>query len=112
MSRRGSRSPDISAIEDRAISQSEKMARIRAEMAEEARERMERLALAQSSETVVQRLARSHGGNFEAEAERVSRRSRHLDDIENLKVMRDPCPRCGVRADMHAEFGCNRWRPR
>lgn len=23
---------------------------------------------------------------------------------------RDPCGFCGVRADVHAEFGCKRWR--
>jgi hypothetical protein len=25
-------------------------------------------------------------------------------------VLRDPCLRCGVRADLHAELGCKRWR--
>ena len=25
-------------------------------------------------------------------------------------VTRDPCARCGVRADLHAANGCNRWR--
>lgn len=24
---------------------------------------------------------------------------------------RDPCGFCGVRADVHDEFGCKRWRP-
>lgn len=27
-------------------------------------------------------------------------------------VRRDPCPKCGVRADKHGEFGCKRWRVR
>lgn len=25
-------------------------------------------------------------------------------------VDRDPCQRCGVRKDVHDEFGCRRWR--
>lgn len=30
---------------------------------------------------------------------------------EKLRVDREPCPRCGVRADLHDEFGCSRRPP-
>lgn len=116
MNRRGSK--DISAIEDRIISQSERAARIRAEMAAEAQENMERLAAASmlSSTAIVdphngkRNLPRNHGSNFAAEAERVARRKLSKDDVENQRVSRDPCFKCGVRQDQHGEFGCKTWR--
>jgi hypothetical protein len=116
MSIRGSRSPDISAIEDRILSQGERAARLRAEAAQEAQERELRLleadlrtAPTKNAESRV--LNRSHGGNFAAEAERVARRQGRLDDVESLRTDREPCGFCGTRADKHAEFGCKRWRP-
>lgn len=113
MSIRGSRAPDISAIEDRVISQSERAARIRSEAAAEALEYEKRLREAEvrtaAPNNSVAR-ARSHGGNFAAEAERVDRRRMRDSDVENQRTLRDPCVRCGVRADKHDEFGCKRWR--
>lgn len=116
MSIRGSRSPDISAIEGRIISQSERAARLRAEAAQEALEREQRLweadlrtSPSKNAESRV--LNRSHGGNFVAEAERVARRQGRISDVENLRADREPCGFCGTRADKHAEFGCKRWRP-
>lgn len=114
MSIRGSRSPDISAIEDRIISQSERAAKIRAEAAAEALEREQRLQAAQifSINAIADsenRLARSHGSNFAAEAERVLKRRMSESDVESRRTLRDPCVRCGVRADRHAQFGCKRW---
>lgn len=114
MSVRGSRSPDISAIEDRVISQSERAARIRAEAAAEALEHERRLQVAEVRTAAPNNSlarARSHGSNFAAEAERVERRRVHTHDVENQRAFRDPCVRCGVRADRHAEFGCKRWSP-
>lgn len=116
MSIRGSRSPDISAIEGRIISQSERAARLRAEAAQEALEREDRLRRASELGGTVNAsdralLPRSHGGNFAAEAERVERRRGRLGDVENLRTDREPCGFCGTRADKHAEFGCKRWRP-
>lgn len=115
MSIRGSRSPDISAIEGRIISQSERAARIRNEAAAEAAERERKLQAAQifSSHAMADsehRLSRSHGGNFSAGAERVMRRKMADGDVEARRTLRDPCVKCGVRADRHAEFGCKRWR--
>lgn len=113
MSIRGSRSPNFSAIEDRVISQSERAARIRTEAAAEALEYEKRLREAEvrtaAPNNSVAR-ARSHGGNFAAEAERVERRRVHNHDVENQRTFRDPCVKCGVRADHHAQFGCKRWR--
>jgi hypothetical protein len=116
MSIRGSRSPDISAIEDRVISQSERAARLRAEAAQEAQEREMRLweadlrtAPSKNAESRV--LNRSHGGNFAAEAERVARRKNIEILTEARRLDREPCGFCGTRADKHAEFGCKRWRP-
>lgn len=116
MSIRGSRSPDISAIEDRIISQSERAARIRNEAAAEAAERERKLQAAQifSSHAMAdsdRHLSRSHGGNFSAEAERVLKRRMSESDVENRRTDREPCGFCGTRADKHGEFGCKRWRP-
>lgn len=109
MNRRGSK--NISAIEDRIISQTERAAAIRAEAAQEAQEREERYRLAASTGTVVKPLPRGHGSNIEVQRERADNRARRRDDVENRRVSRDPCPFCGTRADRHAEFGCKRWRP-
>lgn len=116
MSIRGSRSPDISAIEDRVLSQGERAAKLRAEAAQEAQEREARRLSAEMLSSIAiaypeRRLSRSHGGNFAAEAERVARRQGRLGDVENLRTDREPCGFCGTRADMHREFGCKRWRP-
>lgn len=104
MNRRGSK--NISAIEDRIISQTERAAQIRAEAAQEAQEREERYRLAATKP-----LPRGHGSNIEVQRERADNRARRRDDVENRRVSRDPCPFCGTRADRHAEFGCKRWRP-
>ena len=32
--------------------------------------------------------------------------SPHRDDIASTVQDREPCGRCGVRADVHAQFGC------
>ena len=116
MSIRGSRSPDISAIEGRIISQSERAARLRAEAAQEALEREDRLRRASELGGTVNAsdralLPRSHGGNFAAEAERVAKRKQSEIMAEARRTDREPCGFCGTRADKHAEFGCKRWRP-
>ncbi len=112
MNRRGSK--NISAIEDRIISQTERAAAIRAEAAQEAQEaqeREERYRLAASTITLPKPLPRGHGSNIEVQRERADNRARSRDDVENRRVNRDPCPLCGTRADRHTEFGCKRWRP-
>jgi hypothetical protein len=100
-------------MSDQPISQSERVARIRAEAAQEAQEREDRLwgaeirtAMPSKSES----RARSHGGNFAAEAERVLKRRLNEEGLEERRALRDPCTFCGVRADHHEQFGCKRWR--
>lgn len=44
------------------------------------------------------------------EIERVARKNRDSHGAMSLIQDRDPCPKCGVRADKHREFGCKRWR--
>lgn len=34
---------------------------------------------------------------------------RRPDDVADQRVHRDPCVRCGVRADHHANRGCRRY---
>ena len=97
MSIRGSRSPDISAIEDRIISQTERAARIRAEAAEEARIREERLSNAMALTGKPPEVSKYYAPV-------------HAPGRAENRVSRDPCTFCGVRADKHAEFGCKRWR--
>lgn len=107
MNRHGSR--DISAIEDRLISQTERAAMIREQAAAEAKEREDRLKVAQIQSCTAY-LPRSHGSNFAAEAQRVARKAERRGDVEDLIKNRDPCVACGTRRDRHNEFGCKRWR--
>ncbi len=51
----------------------------------------------------------SSGSNKAAIAARVEARMTERESVEPAP-MRDPCGFCGVRADMHDEFGCKRWR--
>lgn len=96
MSRSTPKTPNISAIEDRAIDRAERMERIRAEMRAEAAQRVERLSIAQSTGTVARSILPPPG--------------RRSDDVEHLILGRDPCARCGTRRDKHDQFGCKRWR--
>lgn len=41
-------------------------------------------------------------------AHKVVSSPRDPDHIESLRQHRDPCPRCGVRADLHDAHGCGR----
>ena len=90
MSRRGSRSPDISAIEDRVIAQSERAA--------EAAERERRFANASMMTSwSPDRLNEPLSPRIAGKAEQ--------------RVERDPCARCGVRKDRHDDAGFgHRWR--
>lgn len=99
------------------ISQSERAARIRAEAAQEAQEREDRL------KGVMMLSSTFHGGepatgrkrhhDPQVIEERVIRlsegRARLIEDAHNAP-QREPCVACGVRADRHVEFGCKRWR--
>lgn len=91
-------------------------AQIRAECALEAAaiEERRKLAVIQNNLAITRLggLGRSHGSNREAQAERVS--SKEAARIQALEsaVNRDPCLHCGVRADLHDEQGCKRWRGR
>lgn len=40
---------------------------------------------------------------------RFNKVTRHSADVERLRTDRDPCIRCGVRKDRHAEAGCRRY---
>ena len=104
-------SPNLSAIEDHAIAQSERAARIRAEMAAEAAERVERLSVAeiQSPHSYLPTTG-APTRHLTADEVRAGRRIARSDDCDSLRVNRDPCPYCGVRADKHGESGCKRWR--
>lgn len=53
---------------------------------------------------------RASGANHAAIEERVEQRRGQRDDIEKLIQLRDPCVRCRVRRDLHADLGCKRWR--
>lgn len=117
MNRRGSK--NISAIEDRILSQTERAAQIRAEAAAEAADMTHNRAAAQmfSNVAIVDRtkdgqrnLPRGHGSNLAVQAERAQKRAQSMDDVENRRVARDTCFNCGVRQDKHREFGCKRWR--
>lgn len=111
MTRRTSHTPNLSAINISAMDKAERIARIRAEARAEAADRVERLSFAKTMpETASYALPRGHGSNIAVQRERADNRQRHKDDVENLRTDRDPCPKCGVRADLHAEFGCKRWR--
>ena len=41
--------------------------------------------------------------NTRMRQDRVRARSMHADDVERLRVDRDPCFKCGVRMDKHGE---------
>lgn len=51
--------------------------------------------------------SRSSGSNRTAIAERLARRDAEREGV--VAVLRDPCVRCGVRADLHGAAGCRRW---
>ena len=92
-----SRSPNLSAIEDRAIAQSERISEIRAEMRAEAQQHEDRLRMAASTGTVVQKPFKAAPFNpFRGKAEN--------------RVSNEICFGCGTRQDKHDEFGCKRWR--
>jgi hypothetical protein len=40
--------------------------------------------------------------------ERIEARQAPYRNYEELRVYREPCPSCGVRADLHDEHGCGR----
>ncbi len=111
MNRHGSR--NISAIEDRALERVENTSSIAAQIRDEARESVARRRMAMSTGQVVgsiKGLARSIGSNFAAEAQRVIEKQQASDDVDGLRVSREPCFACGVRQDRHDELGCKRWR--
>jgi hypothetical protein len=97
MSRRGSRTPDLSRLEGRAM---ERVERLRAEVFAESRENEERRKLAWPSSS-----------RDAAEIPRFRRSERAIVASADLFVPRDPCALCGVRGDLHANFGCGKWRP-
>jgi protein required for attachment to host cells len=118
MSVRGSRSPDISAIEERILAQSERAARIRAEAAAEAQERETRVREAMMQGTVKPDPA-PHKSDWsrimkhqtrEAIRDRLERKRESREAAHNGIVLRDPCMACGVRRDLHDALGCKRWR--
>jgi hypothetical protein len=97
MSRRSSHTPDISAIERRAM---ERVERLRAEVFAESAESAERRKLAWPSSS-----------RDAAEIPRFRRSERAIVESSSLFVQREPCVLCGVRGDLHANFGCGKWRP-
>lgn len=44
----------------------------------------------------------------EQESLRIAVQRQVREHVESLRVDRTPCSNCGVRADMHREFGCGR----
>lgn len=53
------------------------------------------------------RAPRNSSSNRRAIAERVARLDAEREGIRVVK--REPCFKCGVRADLHAESGCRRY---
>jgi hypothetical protein len=96
MSRRTSHTPDLSAIERRSM---ERVERLRAEVFAESAESAERRKLAWPSSS-----------RDAAEIPRFRRSERVIVESASLFVPRDPCALCGVRGDLHANFGCRTWR--
>lgn len=103
MSRHTSHTPNISAIEDRALEQAERAAAIREEVFAESRER--ELWLSD---------ARTVTGKPNGRPVTVRRSYADIlaDVTGSIPTGREPCFACGVRADVHDEFGCGRRKVR
>ena len=99
MTRNTSHTPNLSAIEDRAIAQSERIAEIRTEMRAEAALNTQRFEQAQIQSAT----------NYMTPRHRRSEREIHLTGESNAGC-NDQCFGCGVKRSAHREFGCKRWR--